>query len=209
MRARRELLDAKREQLRNEASNGAVSAATPAVNAPEGKPSDWQLDGCSTVKVGDHLTVCGLQSEQKWNGQRGVVAGWDDEKGRWNVDLSSGGNINLKPQNVKLTKSVRTDERSRSCTHVHTGDGCCVSKLPTFLPPSATACDVEGMECGEAEETVVVTDLPSHLDRAKRLVNEVGHSVEQHLSMPRSLTCHPLCAHCVPADATSQAGPSR
>ena len=133
------------------------------VNMRAKAPSDWQLDlpasrfildGCFTVMVGDHVTVCNLQSEQgeKWNGQQGVIASWDDKKDRWKVDVNSGGNINVKPQNVQLTGTVPTDERGRSCAHEHTGESCCTAKLPSFLPPSASS--VMAVECTDDETDV-------------------------------------------------------
>merc|ERR1711957_253378 len=52
-----------------------------------------------TQLVGN-CTVSGVGSKPELNGQRGAVLGWDEEKGRYQLRMASGGVIALRPSNV-------------------------------------------------------------------------------------------------------------
>ncbi|KAL1515530.1 hypothetical protein AB1Y20_002152 [Prymnesium parvum] len=51
--------------------------------------------------IGERVRVCDLQSKPELNGQIGTVLGWDGAKGRYNVNITSGGVLALKPTNLR------------------------------------------------------------------------------------------------------------
>mmetsp|Transcript_48503 Transcript_48503/g.113538 ORF Transcript_48503/g.113538 Transcript_48503/m.113538 type:complete len:361 (-) Transcript_48503:173-1255(-) len=55
---------------------------------------------------GTSVTIRGLQGKQEHNGKTGRIAGWDQEKGRYTVDIDGEDNIALRPSNLTQRVAV-------------------------------------------------------------------------------------------------------
>ena len=74
------------------AAAAAVGSAAGAAASVAGSASRFAL--------GSSVVVVGLKAKPQLNGQAASVLGWDETKGRYNVSLSSGGVLALKPDNL-------------------------------------------------------------------------------------------------------------
>jgi len=59
-----------------------------------------------SIPVGTAVNVRGLKSAAEHNGKTGKIKGWDDSKGRYEVELESDSTLSLKPQNLTQMCSV-------------------------------------------------------------------------------------------------------
>jgi len=66
----------------------------------------------ATLVAGEVLEIFGLESDQgkALNGQRGMITGWLEEKGRFEVQLNNGNPVNVRPGNLKKDAESEPDE---------------------------------------------------------------------------------------------------
>ena len=113
----------------------ATDAAPPPAAAAETMPPP------ETPTVGARVVLDGL-SNQKFNGQRGVIVGWDGVKGRFNVSLDSGRTIQVKPANLTEVK------------------GSAVGKMTAMDLSSLSLSDHAGFTTAHAERVVALLSMP-------------------------------------------------
>jgi len=71
--------------------------------------------GMSKIKPGVTVVISGLKGAAELNGKEGKCKDWNEEKGRWNVQLPGGELKALKPENLRPS-ATQPQEKSKDAS---------------------------------------------------------------------------------------------
>lgn len=81
------------------------SHAAPAAAVPT-QAGKRKGDQQGRFKEGDTVGVAGLRQAQELNGQQGTLCSWDHSTQRWHVRLDSGGEVRVRPENLRAVAAA-------------------------------------------------------------------------------------------------------
>merc|ERR1719414_2647569 len=75
------------------AAGASPTESKPADGAPPASPAPAKNE--EPLKIGMKVKVCGLQARPELNGLQGVLTFFDEQRSRWQVELTDGGGAKL------------------------------------------------------------------------------------------------------------------